>query len=113
MLLERDYRGMGLLLGNFFHHVPSDGPEMTSASLLDPLALASARARAMIEQQRHEGFNYRQPSGLAALPCRGSATLPVFFAPCCVGAVARLTTTLLAISAPITSAAPTNSIGWK
>lgn len=51
VLLEHDYSRMGLSLGNSFHHLRSDGPEMTSAALLEPLARASAKALAMVESK--------------------------------------------------------------
>lgn len=46
VLMDRNYSRMGLSLGNYFHHLKRDGPEMTSAALLEPLARASANALA-------------------------------------------------------------------
>ncbi len=51
LLIENSYSRMGLSLGNFFHHLKSDGPEMTSPALLEPLARASAIALTMAESK--------------------------------------------------------------
>jgi hypothetical protein len=51
LLVENSYSRMGLSLGNFFHHLKSDGPQMTAPALLEPLARASAIALAMAESR--------------------------------------------------------------
>ena len=51
LLVENSYSRMGLSLSNFFHHLKSDGPEMTAPALLEPLARASAIALTIAESR--------------------------------------------------------------
>lgn len=51
LLIENSYSRMGLSLGNFFHHLKSDVPAMTSPALLEPLARASAMALTRAEYE--------------------------------------------------------------